>query len=234
MAYKKRIDGRTFEELRPMQAKAGVIGEADGSGFFKIGNTAAYATVFGPKDVHPRFLEEPGKGVLRVNYTMMPFSGMGDRVRPGPNRRSRELNLVIQKALSAAVDLTQYQGSMIDVFIELPETDAGSRCASICAAAIALADAGIIMKDMVAAVSVGRVDNQVVVDLDYAEEAYEGGPVADIPVAMLPITQELSLLQLDGEVDKDILLKALALAKDACETIKQTQIAAIKAKYEVE
>ena len=68
-----------------------------------------------------------------------------------------------------------FPNALVEVFIELPQTDAGTRCAGICAASIALADAGITMKDMVAAVSTGIVDGQVVVDLDYAEEAHEEG-----------------------------------------------------------
>ena len=55
MSYKKRLDGRTFEETRKMEAKAGVIPRADGSAYFKIGNTIAYAAVYGPRTLFPRF-----------------------------------------------------------------------------------------------------------------------------------------------------------------------------------
>lgn len=231
MSYKKRFDGRDFDETRPMTAKTGVIKNADGSAYFKIGDTAAYAAVYGPRELHPRFMQNPKTGILRVNYAMMPFSGMGDRVRPGPNRRAKEISMVIQKALGTVIDLTQFPNSVVDVYVELPETDAGSRCACICAASMALADAGITMTDMVSAVSVGRVDDKVVVDLDYAEEAYPDGPVADIPVAMIPSTGEITLLQLDGEIDDKMLESALEQAQTACEKIKEVQIAAIKQKY---
>jgi exosome complex component RRP41 len=165
---------------------------------------------------------------------MMPFSGAGDRVRPGPSRRAKELCLVIQKAIQPVIDLRDFPNSVVDVFIELPQTDAGSRCASICAASIALADAGITLKDMVAAVSVGRVADKVLVDLDYNEEAFEGGPVADIPVAIIPTTNEISLLQLDGDIDQVMLKEALAMAIKACHDIKAIQIQAIKEKYQKE
>ena len=188
MTYSKRYSDRGFDDFRPIEAKAGVIPNADGSAFFKIGNTTAYAAVYGPRDLHPKFKQDPGKGILRCNYNMMPFSGMGERVRPGPSRRSREISMVTEKALMPVLDLQEFPNAVVDVFIELPQTDAGSRCAGICAASIALADAGIPMKDLVTAVSVGKVDDKIVVDLDYAEEAHEGGPVADIPVAMVPST----------------------------------------------
>ena len=233
MAYKKRFDGRDFTELRKMSAQAGVIKQADGSAYFQAGKTAAYAAVYGPKELHPKFMQNPSKGILRVNYSMMPFSGMGNRVRPGPNRRAKELSMVIQKSLEPVLDLSAYPNCVVDVFIELPETDAGSRCASINAAAIALADAGLLMKDMVSAISVGRVDDKIVADLDYAEEAYEDGPVADIPIAMIPSSGKITLFQLDGDFDPKALQEALDMAKTACEEIKKVQIAAIKAKYEV-
>ena len=56
MKFSKRPDGRDFGELRPYEAKAGIIKRADGSGYFKIGNTIAYAAVYGPRDLYPKFL----------------------------------------------------------------------------------------------------------------------------------------------------------------------------------
>lgn len=231
-SYTKRLDGRSsFDDIRPIAAKAGIIPRAHGSAMFSIGKTVALAAVYGPRELHPKFMQNPKTGILRCHYNMMPFSGSGDRVRPGPNRRSREISLVIEKALTPVLDLTQYPNAVVDVFIEFPQTDAGSRCAGICAASIALADAGITMKDLVAAVSVGIVDHQVVVDLDYNEESYEGGPVADIPVAILPSTGEFSLLQMDGEISKEDLLKALRLGQKAIVQINEVQKRALKEKY---
>ena len=79
MAYKERLDGRKFDETRKIEAKVGVIPSADGSAYFKIGNTWAYAAVYGPRNLHPRFLQDPSKGILRCNYNMMPFSSSGER-----------------------------------------------------------------------------------------------------------------------------------------------------------
>lgn len=233
MSYKKRYDGRDFKDLRPIEAKAGVIKRADGSAYFKIGNTVAYAAVYGPRELHPKFLQNPERGVLRCSYNMMPFSGQGERVRPGQNRRAREIGLVTEKALLPVVNLDNYPNAVVDVFIELPQTDAGSRCAGICAAAIALADAGIEMKDLVGAVSVGRVDDKIVVDLDYSEEAHEDGGTADIPIAVIPSTGEFTLLQMDGEITKDELLEALTMAKGAVSQIYEIQKNALKNKFEV-
>lgn len=233
MSYTKRFDGRKFDQLRPIEAKAGVIPNAAGSAMFKIGKTVAYAAVYGPREMFPKFMKNPRKGILRCSYTMMPFSGMGSRIRPGQNRRAKEISLVTQKALLEVVDLSNFENSVVDVIIEIPQADAGTRCAGISAAAIALADAGIPMKEMVAAIAVGRVGDKVVVDLDYDEEAFEEG-AADIPVAITSRTKRVSLLQLDGEVSKKELSEALKLAQNACDEIVTIQRAAIKARYEVQ
>ena len=160
----------------------------------------------------------------------MAFSGSGDRVRPGSSRRDKEIALVTQLALEPVLDLSQFPKAVVDVYIELIQTDAGTRCAGICAASLALADAGFPMKDMVAAVSCGLVGDQPVVDLDKPEEDFEGGAV-DLPIAMIPRTQELTLLQMDGLVSPEKLAVALEWGKDACHKIAEVQKAALRAKY---
>ena len=224
-----RSDGRKPDEVRPIEIKTGVIKRADGSAVFKIGKTIAYAAVYGPREVHPKFLQNPEKGVLRCNYNMMSFSGSGDRVRPGPSRRSREIGLVIQKALMPVLNLEQYPNSVIDIFVELLQTDSGTRCAGICAAAVALADAGIPMKDLIAAVSVGRVNGRIVVDLTKEEEDVEDA--VDIPVAILPRKGEVTLLQLDGLLKKEELQEALKLGIIGCRKIYEMQKKVLKERY---
>jgi exosome complex component RRP41 len=233
MTSNKRTDGREFDELRKIQAKAGVIQKADGSAYFKIGDTAAYAAVYGPRELHPRFLQDPKKGLLRCNYNMMPFSA-GERVRPGPSRRSKEISMVTQKALLPVVNLDDYPNAVVDVFIELPETDAGSRCAGICAASIALADAGITMKDMVVAVSAGKIGKNLVADLNGEEEHITDEDVADIPIAMIPSTEEITLLQMDGKISQEELLKAIELVKPLLKDIAEIQRKALKDKFKID
>ncbi len=234
MAYAKRFDGRKFDELRQITAKVGIIPRADGSAMFQIGKTTAYAAVYGPRDLHPKFMQNPQTGILRCNYNMMPFSGHGERVRPGGSRRSKEINMVMEKALLPVLDLKDYPNSVVDVFVELPQTDAGTRCAGITAAAMALADAGLEMKDLVAAVAVGKVGDKVVSDLIYDEEAYnEEGGATDIPVAVLPRTGEITLLQLDGGISPADLRKALELAQVKCKEIYEIQKNALKQRFMV-
>ena len=229
----ERPSKRKPQEPRPIEAEAGVIEKADGSARFKIGDTEAYAAVYGPRELHPKFLQDPKSGVLRCNYNMMPFSGDGSRVRPGPSRRSKEISMVTEKALLPVIDLTDYPNTVVDVFIELPQTDAGSRCAGICAAAMALADAGLKMKDMVAAVSVGKVRGEIIVDLDGEEEHMDENEGTDIPVALIPSTEEITLLQMDGKIGKEEFLEAIELVKPTLKEIAQKQREALKARYTI-
>jgi len=233
MTYEKRVDGRKFDELREIEAKVGVIKRADGSAYFRIGNTVAYVAVYGPRDLYPKFLQDPTKGVLRCRYNMLPFSGAGERVRPGGNRRSKEISMVIENALLPSLNLEDFPNAVVDVFIELPQTDAGTRCAGICAAAMALADAGISMNDIVASVSVGKVNDKILVDLNYEEESYEGD-VTDIPIAVHPRSGKIALLQMDGEISREDLLKAIETGKKGIMEIYELQKKALKQKYRKE
>ena len=230
MKYTKRSDGRAFDELRPMEAKVGVVKNAVGSAMFKIGKTVAIAAVYGPKNLFPKFLQNPKSGKLRCHYNMMAFSGSGDRVRPGPSRRSKEISMVTQNALEPVLDLSAFPKTVVDVYIELIQTDAGTRCAGICAASMALADAGFRMKDLVCSVSAGVVGGTPLVDVDKEEEDYPHGSV-DIPIAVMPRTGQLTLLQLDGEVSKEDLMAAVALARESCKKVYEVQKNALKERY---
>ncbi len=231
MSYTKRTDGRKIDELRKVEAKVGVVERATGSAMFRIGKTYAIAAVYGPRELYPQFMQDPSKGILRCNYNMMAFSGAGERVRPGPSRRSKEISMITEKALLPVLDLSEFPGTVVDVFIELVQTDAGTRCAGITAAAMALADAGIPMKDIVSAVAVGKVGDKVVLDLNKDEEDWHEG-ATDIPVAIASRTGQITLLQLDGEVSPEDLKAALELAKKGCAAIKEVQVKALKEKYE--
>ncbi len=216
----KRADGRKADEMREIEAKVGVIKRADGSALFKIGDTIAIAAVYGPRELHPRYLQNPETGILRCNYDMASFS-VTERKKPGPNRRGVEISLVTEKALLPAVDLSQFPNAVVDVFVEIVQANAGTRCAGITAASLALAHAGIPMKDMVAAVSAGKINGKIYVDLSKDEEDVEDA--TDIPVACTARTKKITLLQLDGNITKKELIEALILAKSSCEKINKIQ-----------
>jgi exosome complex component RRP41 len=227
--YKKRNDGRKFDELRPIKAKVGIVPSADGSAMFISGKTKAIAVVRGPRVLHPQHMQNPMKGILRVNYQMMTFS-VWDRIRPGLSRRGQEISKVSEWALSEVIDLEAFPNSVVDVFIQIPQADAGTRVAGLNAAAMALAHAGVPMKEMISAISVGKMDKTVVLDLDKYEDSdfKDGEGSTDIPLAFSSRSGKLSLIQLDGKISPAELKQAIDMGRTACKKILEVQSKALK------
>ncbi len=228
MAYNKRLDGRKFDETRKITAKVGVIPNADGSAMFAFGDTVAYAAVYGPKQLHPQHMQDPEKGLLRCNYSMLSFS-VSERIRPGPNKRSTEISKVSEWALNPAVLINEFPNTVVDVHISIPQADASTRCAGINAAALALAHAGIPMKDMITSVSIGKMDTQLVVDVNKAEEDYEEGEGAtDMAMSFMNKSGKLTHIQLDGKISAKDLAEAIKLGRQTCKKIHEVQKKALK------
>ncbi|MFC1682296.1 exosome complex exonuclease Rrp41 [Nanoarchaeota archaeon] len=227
----KRSDSRKVDEIRPMKAKVGVVPNADGSAMFQSGDTITIAAVYGPKKMHPVHQQDPKSGQLRCTYTLGSFS-VEERARPGQNRRAMELNKIIEWALAPVIDLQDYPNLVVDVHIHILQADAGTRCAGINAAAMALAHAGIPMKKMISSISIGKLDKQLVVDLTKEEEHYsEGEGSTDIPVSMTD-RGELTHLQLDGKISATQLKEAIELASKACKQVYEVQKQALKESVE--
>ncbi len=223
----KRLDGRGFEELRPIKIEVGVLKRADGSCYFEIGNNKALAAVYGPREMHPRHLQNAKTAVVTYRYNMAPFS-VDDRKRPGPDRRSVEISKVSREAIDPVILKEYYPKTAIDVYVELLQSDAGTRTAGINAASVALAAAGIPMRDLVSSVAVGKIDGEVVLDLNAVED---NRGEADMPVAMVARTDTITMLQMDGRFTKDEFERGLKLAATACREIYELQRAALIEKY---
>ncbi len=223
----KRIDGRKLDEIREIKAKVGVIPNADGSAMFQTGKTIAIAAVYGPKKMHPQHSQDPAKATLRCNYNMISFS-VKDRIRPGPSRRSTEISKITEWALEPVLILDDFPNMVIDVHINILQADAGTRCAGINAASLALAQAGIPMKKLISSISIGKLDKTLVVDLNKAEEDFEEGEgPTDIPISMTE-DGKITHIQLDGKITKEELKKAVEMARKACKKIYEVQKKALK------
>ncbi|MBS3091762.1 exosome complex exonuclease Rrp41 [Candidatus Pacearchaeota archaeon] len=224
----KRIDGRKSNELRPITAKVGIIPNADGSALFAFGNTIAIAAVYGPRQLHPQHKQNPTKAFLRCNYDLMSFS-VSERKKPGPNRRAQEISKVTEWALAPVLDLDSFPGTVIDVQIYILQADAGTRTAGINAASMALAHAGIPMKDLVCSVAAGKQDKELIVDLTKEEEDFkEGEGATDFAIAKVANSDEYTLLQLDGKIQPNIVSDVLELVNGACKEIYEAQKKALK------
>ena len=223
----KRPDGRKIDEMREIKAKVGIIPNADGSAMFSFGDTIAIAAVYGPRKMHPQHSQNPEKGTLRCNYNMLSFS-VSERIRPGPSRRSMEISKITEWALEPILMIKKYPNMVIDVHVNILQANASTRCAGINAAALALAHAGIPMKGLVSSVSIGKLDKQLVVDVNKDEEDWEEGEGAtDIPITM---TQNgmVTHLQLDGKITSKELKEAIELARKATKEIYEIQKKALK------
>jgi len=226
--YTKRFDGRKLDETRKIKIELDIIPNADGSALFAFGDTIAMAAVYGPKQLHPQHMQNPQKGLLRVKYDMMSFS-VTERKRPGPNRRGTEISKVSEWALADVVDLDNYPNTVVDVHIMIPQANASTRVAGINAAVLALARAGVPMKEMCAAVSIGKLDKTLVVDVIKEEEDYEEGEGAtDIAMVFSSRTKKVLLLQLDGKITSEELKEALQLGVKTCDKLNEQMKEALK------
>ena len=223
----KRLDGRELDELRPISMKVGTLRRADGSGYVEWGKNKVLASVYGPRETHPRHLQESDQAIIQVRYSMAAFS-VEDRKRPGPDRRSTEISKVTTEALEPAIFLNKYPRSSIDLNIEILQADAGTRCTGINAASLAMADAGIPMRDLVVGVAAGKIDGKVCLDLDKNEDNWGE---ADLPMAFMPRRKQLTLLQMDGHLTPDEFSRALQMGVGAVDVIYEMQRKALLEKY---
>jgi len=225
----KRTDNRKLNEFRPIKAKVDVVPNADGSAMFAFGKTVAIAAVYGPRQLHPQHMQDPSTGVLRCTYDLLSFS-VSDRKKPGPSRRSTEISKVTEWALEPALDLKSFPNSVVDVQIYILQADAGTRTAGINAASMALAHAGIPMKDLICSVAIGKQDKELIVDLNKEEEDYEEGEGAtDFATAKLANSDKFTLMQMDGKIQPGLVKDVLKLATEASIKIYEEQKKALKA-----
>jgi len=224
-----RGDGRKADELRPLKLQVGVLPNADGSAYIEHGKNKILAAAFGPREMHPKHLAQADRMVLRCRYHMAPFS-VQERKSPAPSRREVELSKVIKESLEPALFLELYPRTGVDVFVEVLQADGGTRCAAITAAALAIADSGVPMRDLVVACAAGKVEDTVVLDLYDAEDKLGS---ADVPVAYMPNLNAITLLQMDGILAPDEFEKAVSMAMEGCKKIYTMQKEALKTKYMV-
>lgn len=222
-----RVDGRKLTELRQTKIEVGVLGNADGSAYIEQGKNKILAGVYGPRETHPKHRALPDRALLRCRYHMAPFS-VDERKSPAPSRRDVELSKVMRQALEPSVFLEYYPRTSIDLFIEVLQAHGGTRCAGITVASLALADAGIPLRDLTVACAAGKVEGKIVLDLNDVED--KKGE-ADVPLAYMPNLNAVTLLQMDGQLDLQEFEQTVNLALEGCKQLYELQKQAIKAKY---
>jgi len=180
-----RIDGRQPGELRPVAIEPGFTKQAAGSVLIEMGATRVICTA-SIEDSVPQFLRNTGRGWVTAEYGMLPGSSrpriQRDATRGRPDGRTQEIQRLIGRSLRAVADMTTFGERTIWIDCDVIQADGGTRTASITGAYVALAMAlrdlarvGLVngepLNGSVAAVSVGMVDGQAMLDLCYAEDS---------------------------------------------------------------
>jgi len=224
-----RLDGRKLDELRSIKLEVGILPNADGSAYIEHGKNKIIAGVFGPREMHPKHLQRADRMVLRCRYHMAPFS-VPERKSPAPSRRENELSKVIRDSLLPSLFVENYPRTGVDLYIEVLQADGGTRCASITAASLALADAGLPMRDIVVACATGKINGKIALDLMDTEDKVGD---ADVPVAYMPNLNAITLLQMDGKLSTKEFEEAVKMAIEGCKKISNIQKEALQTKYKV-
>ncbi len=224
----KRTDGRAMDGLRPIKIQVGILKNAEGSAYLEWGNNKVLAAVYGPKEAQPKHIANPDRAIIKCRYQMAPFSSLEEHSRSGPNRRAIEISKVTKEVFENVIMLDNFPGSEIDIFVEVLQSDGGTRAAGITAAAVAVASSGIPMRDIPYAVSAGKAGEEIILDLNKIEDNYSE---ADMPIAVAPRNNDILLLQMDGSLTSEQIRKATDMVIKAGETITKLQREALEARY---
>ena len=185
-----RPSGRRTDELRPLRIEPDYIEQASGSALISVGKTTVLCTASLEEGV-PRWLSGGGRGWLTAEYSMLPASTGQRTAREASTGRQKgrtvEIQRLIGRALRAVADLEALGERTLWIDCDVLQADGGTRCASISGAYVAARRAldrmglGRVLTDSVAAVSVGIVDGEILLDLDYVEDS---GAEVDLNVVM--------------------------------------------------
>lgn len=177
-----RSYNRSHSEARPLTITRNYTKHAEGSVLVAFGETKVLCNASIEESV-PKFLKGTGKGWVTAEYSMLPRSTNKrmhrESMRGGPSGRTFEIQRLIARSLRSCVDLNKLGEVSIIVDCDVIQADGGTRTASITGGAVALFDAmqklnghgSSAFKQMISAISLGIVDNEIVVDLDYIEDS---------------------------------------------------------------
>ncbi len=232
-----RGDGRAAAALRPLRITRGTMRHAEGSALVELGRTRVLCTATVEERVPP-FLRGKGQGWVTAEYAMLPRSSQErvsrEHVKGG---RALEISRLIGRSLRAIADLAAFGERTILLDCDVLEADGGTRTAAVNGAFVALHDAFFALAnrgalvappllDTVAAVSVGRVGGEFLLDLDYAEDS-----VAEVDLNVV-MTGRGGLIELQGTGERGTftrgeLSQLLTLAERGLRRIRKAQAKAL-------
>jgi ribonuclease PH len=232
-----RADGRRGDQLRPITIELDYLEQPHGSVLFSQGRTKVLCTASIEEGV-PRWLYGKGTGWLTAEYSLLPAS-TGQRIQreasAGKQKgRTVEIQRLIGRAIRAVLDFEALGERTVWLDCDVLQADGGTRCASICGAYVAAARAldgfGLskALRDSVAAVSLGIVEGEVLLDLDYSEDSRAE---VDVNVVM---TGDGRLVEVQATAEGDpfsreALDELLVVASAGIDAIKDAQLDALQA-----
>src|SRR4051794_12134872 len=235
-----RSDKRTPEQLRPVNIIPEFISTAEGSALIEVGNTRVICTASIEESV-PGFMKGSGKGWITAEYSMLPRSTLTRTAREASrgrqSGRTHEIQRLIGRAMRAVVDLKQLGERTITLDCDVIQADGGTRTASITGAFVALGlaleklvEAGTLtsvpFRDFVAAVSVGMVDGEILLDLSYEEDSQ-----ADVDMNFV-MTAGRKLVEVQATAERQVfdeeqLGKMIGLAREGVHALVAKQQAVL-------
>ena len=236
-----RHDGRRPDQLRPVSITRDYLRHPEGSVLVEFGDTKVICTASIEEKVPP-FLKGKGQGWVTAEYGMLPRSTdtRTSRERTGPSGRSQEIQRLVGRSLRGVVEMAKLGERTVWVDCDVIQADGGTRTASITGSFIALADAlatvtkaaaAPLLRDCVAAISVGIVAGVPVLDLDYAEDS-----TADVDMNVV-MTGAGAFVEVQGTAEhtpfpKERLDEMLALAAGGISRLVALQRRALEARGE--
>jgi len=233
----QRSNNRELNKLREVSIETDVNIHAEGSALVKFGNTHVLCTAT-IEDSVPRWMRGSNEGWITAEYGMLPRS-TNDRMnreaaRGKQSGRTQEIQRLIGRSLRQAVDLKYIQGKTINIDCDVLQADGGTRTASITGGCVALFQAlqdhhddHRAIKSYVAAVSLGIIDQEVLLDLDYKEDSN-----ADTDLNLV-VTEDLNIIEIQGTAEEapfsqDELNNMLDIGKVAINDIIEIQKSCLK------
>jgi ribonuclease PH len=232
----ERADGRLSDQLRPWHISCGVLDHAEGSALIEAGKTRVLVAASVEETV-PAFLRGRKRGWVTAEYAMLPRATHTRSSRERGSRlggRTQEIQRLIGRSLRSVVDLEALGERTITVDCDVIQADGGTRVASICAAWVALKQAtdGLIaagllsatpLEDSVAAVSVGVIGGEFLLDVDYGEDS-----AADVDMNVV-MTGRGKLVEVQATAEGapfslSTLNSLVRLARGGIETIRTLQL----------
>ncbi len=237
-----RSDNRAPDQIRPVNIVPDFISTAEGSTLIEVGNTRVICTASVEETV-PVFLRNSGKGWISCEYGMLPRSTLTRTAREAakgrPSGRTQEIQRLIGRSLRAVTDLARLGERTIWIDCDVIQADGGTRTASITGAFVALGlalqrliDAGTLtaapIRDFVAAISIGIVDGEIMLDLNYEEDSR-----ADVDMNFV-MTAGNKIVELQATAEHQVfddaqLAKMMSLARQGIQSLIAKQRALLGA-----